>query len=124
MQEGSVTTGGVTHQLKPPFFVLATQNPIEQEGTYPLPEAQLDRFMFKLNVSHLNRTELDEVVMRTILQRAPAISKIIDAARILQLRQVLEKVVVADPIRDYAVDRKSTRLNSSHLARSRMPSSA
>jgi MoxR-like ATPase len=103
MQEGSVTTGGVTHQLKPPFFVLATQNPIEQEGTYPLPEAQLDRFMFKLNVSHLNRTELGEVVTRTILQRAPAVSKIIDAARILQLRQVLEKVVVADPIRDYAV---------------------
>ena len=55
MQEGSVTTGGITYQLKPPFFVLATQNPIEQEGTYPLPEAQLDRFMFKVNVPFLNR---------------------------------------------------------------------
>ena len=66
----SVTTGGVTHQLKPPFFVLATQNPIEQEGTYPLPEAQLDRFMFKVNVSNLSRTELNEVVTRTILKRS------------------------------------------------------
>ena len=103
MQEGSVTTGGVTHQLKPPFFVLATQNPIEQEGTYPLPEAQLDRFMFKVNVSYLNRTELNEVVTRTILKRSVAIGKVVDAARILQLRQVLDKVVVADPIRDYAV---------------------
>src|SRR5215472_15417154 len=95
MQEGSVTTGGVTHQLKPPFFVLATQNPIEQEGTYPLPEAQLDRFMFKVNVSYLNRTELNEVVTRTILRKSVAITKIIDAARVLQLRQVLDKVVVA-----------------------------
>ena len=103
MQEGSVTTGGVTHQLKPPFFVLATQNPIEQEGTYPLPEAQLDRFMFKLNVASLNRTELNEVVTRTILQRSLSVAKIVDAARILQLRQVLDKVVVADPIRDFAV---------------------
>ena len=103
MQEGSVTTGGVTHQLKPPFFVLATQNPIEQEGTYPLPEAQLDRFMFKVNVLSLNRAELNDVVIRTILKRTVTVGKIIDAARILQLRQVLDKVVVADPIRDYAV---------------------
>jgi MoxR-like ATPase len=103
MQEGSVTTGGVTHQLKPPFFVLATQNPIEQEGTYPLPEAQLDRFMFKVNVPTLGRAELNEVVTRTILKRSVTIAKIISADRILQLRQVLDKVVVADPIRDYAV---------------------
>jgi len=103
MQEGSVTTGGVTHQLKPPFFVLATQNPIEQEGTYPLPEAQLDRFMFKLCVASLNRAELNEVVTRTILQRRLAVAKIVDAARILQMREVLDKVVLADPIRDYAV---------------------
>jgi MoxR-like ATPase len=103
MQEGSVTTGGVTHQLKPPFFVLATQNPIEQEGTYPLPEAQLDRFMFKVNVLYLNRAELNDVVTRTLLQRPTAVAKIVDAARILQLREVLDKVVVADPIRDYAV---------------------
>ena len=105
MQEGSVTTGGVTHQLKPPFFVLATQNPIEQEGTYPLPEAQLDRFMFKVNVPYLNRAELNEVVTRTILQHSATIAKTVDASRILQLRHVLDKVVVADPMRDY-----STRL--------------
>jgi MoxR-like ATPase len=102
MQEGSVTTNGVTHQLKPPFFVLATQNPIEQEGTYPLPEAQLDRFMFKVNVPSLGRTELNEVVTRTILKKSVTVAKIVDAAGILQLRQVLDKVVVADPIRDYA----------------------
>ena len=103
MQEGSVTTGGVTHQLKPPFFVLATQNPIEQEGTYPLPEAQLDRFMFKINVASLSRAELNEMVTRTIIRQTATVAKIIDAARIQQLRQVLDKVVVADPIRDYAV---------------------
>ncbi len=103
MQEASVTTGGTTHQLKPPFFVLATQNPIEQEGTYPLPEAQLDRFMFKVNVTALGRAELNEVVTRTILKKSITIGKIVSAERILQLRQVLDKVVVADPIRDYAV---------------------
>jgi MoxR-like ATPase len=103
MQEASVTTGGTTHQLKPPFFVLATQNPIEQEGTYPLPEAQLDRFMFKVNVTTLGRTELNEVVTRTILKKSVSIGKIVNAERILELRQVLDKVVVADPIRDYAV---------------------
>ena len=67
MQEGSVTAAGTTHMLTQPFFVLATQNPIEQEGTYPLPEAQLDRFMFKLNVPFLNRAELNEMVRRTTL---------------------------------------------------------
>jgi MoxR-like ATPase len=103
MQEASVTTGGTTHQLKPPFFVLATQNPIEQEGTYPLPEAQLDRFMFKVNVTTLGRAELNEVVTRTILKKSVTIGKIVNGERILQLRQVLDKVVVADPIRDYAV---------------------
>ena len=86
MQEASVTTGGTTHQLKPPFFVLATQNPIEQEGTYPLPEAQLDRFMFKVNVTTLGRAELNEVVTRTILKKSVTIEKIVNAERILQLR--------------------------------------
>ena len=81
MQEGSVTTGGTTYQLTPPFFVLATQNPIEQEGTYPLPEAQLDRFMFKVNVPFLNRKDLNEVVSRTILQRAAAVAEVLDGER-------------------------------------------
>ena len=103
MQEHSVTTGGTMFQLKEPFFVLATQNPIEQEGTYPLPEAQLDRFMFKVVVPFLNRDELNEVVSRTILRTAVEIPKLLDSDRIMSLRKILEKVVVTDALRDYAV---------------------
>jgi MoxR-like ATPase len=103
MQEGSVTTAGTIYQLKQPFFVMATQNPIEQEGTYPLPEAQLDRFLFKVEVPFLSREELNDVVLRTILKRPAELRKLLDSERILGLRKVLDKVVVADPIRDYAV---------------------
>jgi MoxR-like ATPase len=103
MQEGSVTTAGTIYQLKQPFFVMATQNPIEQEGTYALPEAQLDRFLFKVEVPFLNRSELNDVVMRTILKRPTEPKRLLDSDRILGLRKVLDKVVVADPIRDYAV---------------------
>lgn len=103
MQEGTVTAAGGTHVLTQPFFVLATQNPLEQEGTYPLPEAQLDRFMFKLNVPFLDRAELNEMVRRTTLAHAVEVPKVMDGARILELRGILEKVVVADPIRDFAV---------------------
>jgi MoxR-like ATPase len=102
MQEGSVTTGGTSYQLTQPFFVLATQNPIEQEGTYPLPEAQLDRFMFKVEVPFLTRAELNEVVSRTILKRQVDLPKQFTGPRIMQLRQVLDKVVVNDQARDYA----------------------
>ncbi len=103
MQEGTVTVGGKTYRLKQPFFVLATQNPIEQEGTYPLPEAQLDRFMFKIDTPFLDRSELNEVLNRTTLKRSEEVRKVIDSERILALRRTLDKVVVADPIRDYAV---------------------
>ena len=103
MQEGSVTTAGTIYQLKQPFFVMATQNPIEQEGTYPLPEAQLDRFLFKVEVPFLTRDELNDVVLRTILKRPVELRKLLDSDRILALRKVLDKVVVADPIRDFAV---------------------
>ena len=102
MQEGTVTTGGTTYRLEPPFFVLATQNPIEQEGTFPLPEAQLDRFMFKVVVPFLNRDELNEVVTRTILKKKIDVSTVIDGPRILHLRVILDRVVVSDPMRDYA----------------------
>jgi len=102
MQEGTVTTSGTTYTLDPPFFVLATQNPIEQEGTFPLPEAQLDRFMFKVVVPFLSREELNEVVTRTILKRKVETSKVIDGPRILHLRTILDRVVVSDPMRDYA----------------------
>ena len=103
MQERQVTSGQTTYDLPQPFFVIATQNPIEQEGTYPLPEAQLDRFMFKASVPYLNRQELNEVVNRTILGRQVQLDKVMDGDRILVLRRVLDNVVVADPIRDYAV---------------------
>jgi len=103
MQEGSVTVGGITHQLVQPFVVLATQNPLEQEGTYPLPEAQLDRFLFKLEVPFPTKAELSEVVSRTLLRPANNVTKVMDGPRIVRLRQVLDRVVVADAVRDYAV---------------------
>src|SRR6202000_3495159 len=98
MQEKAVTVAGATHKLAQPFFVLATQNPIEQEGTYPLPEAQLDRFMFKVSVGFLNRAELNEVARRTTASAKAEIAKILDSDRIMALRQILDKVVVADPM--------------------------
>jgi len=103
MQEGTVTTGDATFTLDPPFFVLATQNPIEHEGTYPLPEAQLDRFMFKVEVPFLNHAEMNEVVSRTILKKPVAVEKVLDARGLMALQAVLDKVVVAEPVRDYAV---------------------
>src|SRR5262249_58040562 len=102
MQEHSVTTAGTSYRLKEPFFVRATQNAIEQEGTYPLPEAQLDRFMFKVVVPFLNREELNEVVSRTILKTPTDLPKLLDSERIMHLRTILEKVVVTDALRDYA----------------------
>lgn len=102
MQEGTVTAGGTLYTLEQPFFVLATQNPIEQEGTFPLPEAQLDRFLFKVVVPFLSRDELNEVVTRTILKQRVDVPQVLDGPRILHLRTVLDKVVVADALRDYA----------------------
>jgi MoxR-like ATPase len=103
MQEGSVTAGGETWELPPPFFVLATQNPLEQEGTYPLPEAQLDRFMFKVNVPFPTRLDLNTIVDRTILEQPVVPQAILDAEGILAMRQILQQVMVADSMRDYAV---------------------
>ena len=102
MQEGSVTTGGTTYKLTQPFFVLATQNPIEQEGTYPLPEAQLDRFMFKLTVPFPDQSELNDIVARTILRPVVDVDKVLDGPAILELRKILDQVVCADAMRDYA----------------------
>jgi len=103
MQEGTVTTGGTTHRLEEPFFVMATQNPLEQEGTYPLPEAQLDRFLLKVDVPYPNRDDLNEIVTRTILGRKVDLERVMDGERVRELREILDKVVVADAIRDYAV---------------------
>ncbi len=103
MQESSVTVGGETRVLEPPFVVLATQNPIEMEGTYPLPEAQLDRFMFKLLVQFSNRGELITILDRTtegLLERA---EKVTDGRAIVGWREFLAGVVVAQHVKDYAV---------------------
>lgn len=102
MQEGTVTTAGTMHRLKQPFFVMATQNPLEQEGTYPLPEAQLDRFLFKIHVPFVSLAELNEIVTRTILKQQVTLRKLLNSERIMQLRDVLAKVVVADPMREFA----------------------
>ena len=103
MQERSVTVGGTTHKLPEPFFVLATQNPVEQEGTYPLPEAQLDRFFFKLQVGYGTREELGEIVIRTTGAEIDPIEKVLDTERLLAHQQLVRLVPVADHVRDYAI---------------------
>ncbi len=103
MQERSVTVGGVTHQLDKPFFVMATQNPIEQEGTYPLPEAQLDRFFFKLEVGYSTRADLREILNRTTAGAVEEPQKVIDADSILRHQKLVRAVRIADQVQDYAV---------------------
>jgi MoxR-like ATPase len=120
MQEGTVTVAGTKRSLLQPFFVLATQNPIEQEGTFHLPEAQLDRFLFKILVPYPNRNDLNQIVERTILQQHHELSSIINTETILQLRQCLDKVVVADTVRDYAVRLVLTTHPTSDIATERV----
>jgi MoxR-like ATPase len=103
MQERSVTVGNDTHRLPSPFFVLATQNPIEQEGTYPLPEAQLDRFFFKLLVGSPGRADLREILARTTGAATPEATPILDADRLLQHQALVRRVPAADHVTDYAV---------------------
>lgn len=103
MQEGSVSTGGAVHQLKRPFFVLATQNPIEQEGTYPLPEAQLDRFFFKLTVGYSSREELATVIERTTRGDEPDVRVVMDGDEILRWQQWVREVILAPHVQDYIV---------------------
>jgi len=103
MQERSVTVGGETYTLERPFFVMATQNPIEQEGTYPLPEAQLDRFFFKLHVGYSTREELGEILDRTTSDSSVALEKVLDAATILKHQELVRRVEVSDGVQDYAV---------------------
>lgn len=113
MQEHEVTTGGETFQLEEPFFVLATQNPIEQEGTYPLPEAQLDRFIFNLWIDYPTEEEEKQIVKATTGFQAQDIQPVLDAAQITKLQQLIRKVPVADHIIDYAVKLvRKTRPNS------------
>ena len=104
MQEHSVTVAGVVRPLEEPFFVLATQNPIEQEGTYPLPEAQLDRFFFKLLVPFTTREELVAVLDRTTKGEPVRASKVMDGAEVGVWRRLIrDEVIVPAPVRDYAV---------------------
>jgi MoxR-like ATPase len=103
MQERSVTVGGVTHRLDRPFFVMATQNPIEQEGTYPLPEAQLDRFFFKLEVGYSSREDLIEILERTTTGYDAKIERVLDGPGILAAQALVRSVAVAPHVQDYAV---------------------
>jgi len=104
MQEHAVTVQGDTMRLEEPFFVLATQNPIEQEGTYPLPEAQLDRFMFNLWIDYPSREEEVEIVRRTTGAEDVMPSKIINADEIIALQNLVRRIPAADDIVTYAVD--------------------
>src|SRR3954469_10433893 len=103
MQEKQVTAGGSVRRLEPPFFVMATQNPLEQEGTYPLPEAQLDRFFYKLLVKYSNREELKRILDITTTGATPQIKQVMDAERILQHQQLVKRVVIAPHVQDYAI---------------------
>jgi MoxR-like ATPase len=103
MQEQSVTVGGKVHRLENPFMVLATQNPIEMEGTYPLPEAQVDRFFFKLLLQYPSREELARIADLTTAAAPATLHEVVDAAGILQMRQWVRDVPLADIVKDYAV---------------------
>ena len=103
MQEQSVTVGGKMHRLENPFMVLATQNPIEMEGTYPLPEAQVDRFFFKLLLQFPSRAELARIADLTTAAPLSALREVLDAQGILQMRQWVREVPLADVVKDYAV---------------------
>jgi MoxR-like ATPase len=103
MQEYRVTAGGQTYELEQPFFVLATQNPIEMEGTYPLPEAQLDRFMFNIWIDYPNFDEEVEIVRKTTSMYQPDVSKVLKREEILELQDLVRKVPVADNVIEYAV---------------------
>jgi MoxR-like ATPase len=103
MQEKSVTAGGEIRKLAEPFFVMATQNPIDQEGTYPLPEAQLDRFFFKLLVTYPSAAELNEVLTRTTEDRKVEVNAVLKKDLLLELQKLVRQVPVASHVKDYAV---------------------
>jgi len=115
MQEYRVTAGGTTHELPLPFLVFATQNPIEQEGTYPLPEAQLDRFMFQVDVDYPSEAEEEEIVRQQTSDHRPELSRVLSPQRILQLQELVRRVPAADHVVKYAVAlARSTRPGGEH----------
>lgn len=103
MQEKAVTAAGVTHKLAKPFFVLATQNPIEQEGTYPLPEAQLDRFMFKVSLNYPSFKEELDIVKNTTGSLNQSVKKVLNAEQIIYFQQLVRNIPVTDNVLEYAV---------------------
>jgi MoxR-like ATPase len=103
MSEGSVTVAKSTYSLEKPFFVLATQNPLEMEGTYPLPEAQLDRFFFKLVVEYPDKKSLHTIIDRTTSDEVPQLQAVMQKARVMEMRELVRKVPLARQIQDYAV---------------------
>ncbi len=112
MQERAVTIAGKQHKLELPYFVLATQNPIEQEGTYPLPEAQLDRFMFAIELKYPSVAEEIKVVKATTSNKTPAINALFNASEILEVQQLVRRIPVPDNVVEYAVNLvNSTRPN-------------
>ena len=104
MQERTVTSGTTTHELEIPFLVMATQNPIEMEGTYPLPEAQLDRFLMKIVVLYPSREDLNRIVDRTIHRDETTVDQVADRDTILQLRAACREVLVAEHVQDFAIN--------------------
>ena len=104
MQERTVTSGNTTHELEAPFLVMATQNPIEMEGTYPLPEAQLDRFLMKILVLYPSRQDLNRIVERTIHRDETSLDQVVDRDAIMQLKTACRDVLVAGHVQDFAID--------------------
>ncbi|HKZ21572.1 MAG TPA: MoxR family ATPase [candidate division Zixibacteria bacterium] len=116
MQEHEVTAAGVTYKLDEPFFVLATQNPIEQEGTYPLPEAQLDRFMFNIHIDYPSLEEENQIVKTTTSAYSWNLDKVMGADEIIRLQKLARKVPVSDHVINYAVKiARATRPQNNHL---------
>src|SRR5437762_5365692 len=103
MQERQVTAGGEVRKLEEPFFVMATQNPLEQEGTYPLPEAQLDRFFYKLIVNYSGRKELHEILNRTTTAYKMQVNPVLDGPTIMNHQSLIKRVVIAPHVQDYAI---------------------
>ena len=103
MQENSVSAAGRTHELEQPFFVLATQNPIEMEGTYALPEAQMDRFFFKLKLDFPDIEQLNLIIDRTTGKAEPTVKRVLEQGQILQMRETARAIPVARPIQEYAI---------------------
>jgi len=116
MQERSVTVSGVRYSLDKPFFVLATQNPIEQEGTYPLPEAQLDRFMFNIPLDYPSYEEEVQVVKQTTTNQKTSLSNILTGQQILEFQSLIRKIPIADNVLEYAVQLASKTRPASDLA--------